>query len=496
MWGRHRVPCCEKNDWGLSGFSPPKDSHGCTSFGSSNPFSLIALMVDPVDAGANRARTNLQVFPQPAYVRNPVDYVSNCDGVGSTLTSERRLRVVYVFTTFPLLTETPSQRELRVLDGLPIDVEVYSIWGGLREFDGRAIRLFNKWRLASLLWLLPYWIVRKPRVFWRLVRRLSSTPMPSLLNAGETLLGIAFAVCYAAHFCRPANRPDLIHGVWATLPATAAQLLWELTGIPFSMGAHAYDVFRHDGDWDLASKLNNASRIITSSDSTRRRLLDRGADPKRTILVRRGLDILPPKRAPRSPRSPLRILAVGRLIEKKGYEEQLEVYAALKSEGVAFHAKIVGAGPLERTLRRRIGSLGLSEHVTLTGPLPYAAVLEQYAWADVLLFTGKVARSGDQDGLPNVIPEAMANGVPVITRAVAGASEAMTNGCTGILIASGGTGPWVVALRRLQHDDCFYRDITARARSWVETHYDARENSRDLFGHFKAAASSVAVGCP
>ncbi len=402
-------------------------------------------------------------------------------------------RVAYLFTTFPLLTETPAQRELQCLQDLPVEIDIYSIWGGLGEFGGQPIRRFNKWRAVGLLWLLPFWLARRPQTFLGLARRLARARRPSLLNVGETVLGIAFALCYAGHFRRAAHRPDLIHAAWATLPATAAQLLQDLAGIPFTMGAHAHDVFRHGGDWDLPWKLHKASRIVTSTEFTYRHLLERGADPSKTVCIRRGLVTLPACRPLRRQRDPLRILAVGRLIEKKGYPEQLEVYAALRTAGMSFQARIVGAGPLDLALRQQVEALGLSTLVTLTGALPFFAVLEQFAWADVLLFTGKVARSGDRDGLPNVIPEAMAAGVLVVASAVAGVSEAVEDGRTGVLISESGTEPWIVALRRLQVDHGYGERLREGARSWVEANYDARRNARRLLDQFEAVSVASAA---
>ena len=414
---------------------------------------------------------------------------------GMSSTAER-LHITYLFTTFPLLSETPAQREIRALASLPVEIEIHSLWRGGRGFEGVPVHRFALWRLPLIAWFLPYWLVRRPWVFRELARRLAASRMPSLLNGGETLLGLAFALCQAQRFARAGRRPDLIHAAWATGPATAAQLLRGLTGMPFSMGAHAYDVFRNGGDWLLDSKLREAALIVTSSRATLERLLARGADPGRTTLMRRGLDVLPARRPPRAHRVPLRILAVGRLIEKKGYPEQLAVYAALKAAGLAFEARIVGAGPLEKALKRRAAALGLAGLVHFVGPLPQEAVAALYGWADVLLFTGKVARNGDRDGLPNVVPEAMAFGVAVVARAVAGVPEAVEDGCTGVLITAPGTAPWVAALRRLQDDDHFFENLCAGARAWVEVHYDARRNAAALIRHFAALANPPTAADP
>ena len=103
-------------------------------------------------------------------------------------------------------------------------------------------------------------------------------------------------------------------------------------------------------------------------------------------------------------------MSVARLVEKKGLDRQLRIYAALRAAGVPFAARIVGEGPLRGELERLAGRLGVAADVSFTGHLPQHEVWAQLGEADVLLHTGVIAPSGDRDGLPNVIPEAMAMG--------------------------------------------------------------------------------------
>lgn len=418
----------------------------------------------------------------------------------ANLHARRPIRVAYLFTSFPLLSETFYQREIRALRGLPVEIDIYSLWGGGRggAFEGAPVSRFSKWRLLLLPWWIVYWLARRPSAFARLASRIARASLPSPINAGETVLGLAFALCHARRFRRAGHRPDLIHAAWATMPATAAQMLTDLTGIPFSMGAHAYDVFRDGGDCLLTGKLRDASLIVTSSLSARSALLERHAPPDKTVLIRRGLDpeSLPPApRLPRPQRAPLRILAVGRLIEKKGYADQLAIYAGLKAARIPFEARIVGGGPLDRSLKKRAEQLGIADCVTFMGPLPHAAVQEQYAWADVLIFTGKVGADGDRDGLPNVIPEAMAAGVPVAAHAVGGVPEAIEDGRTGALITDSSVEAWLAALTRLRDDDAYFERLRNGAGAWVDANFNAHDNARRLLDRFEAvAARPVAAG--
>jgi len=182
---------------------------------------------------------------------------------------------------------------------------------------------------------------------------------------------------------------------------------------------------------------------------------------------------------------PLQLVCVARLVEKKGLDHQLRVYAALHAAGVPFEARIVGGGPLLPELEKRAGHLGIAASLTFTGHLPHHEVWSQLAWADVLLHTGVIAPSGDRDGLPNVIPEAMSVGVLVITSPVAATTEAVTQGVTGLVVPVESTEVWVSALRRLSTDDVFAEKLRRAARIWVEENFNAHGNAERVLALFK-----------
>jgi glycosyltransferase involved in cell wall biosynthesis len=120
------------------------------------------------------------------------------------------------------------------------------------------------------------------------------------------------------------------------------------------------------------------------------------------------------------------------------------------------------------------------------GSLVFAEVLPQYAWADVFVFTGAVAEDGDRDGLPNVILEAMATGIPVVASKTAAVSELLEDGRNGVLLSGTSPEKWIRALVRLRDDDVYYRRIRREGRVTVEEHGDARRNAEALLKHFGA----------
>jgi len=205
------------------------------------------------------------------------------------------------------------------------------------------------------------------------------------------------------------------------------------------------------------------------------------------VVIRRGLEVFPELKPLRTPRRPLRLVCVARLVPKKGLAEQLRIYAALQDAGLEFSVRIVGRGELREELEGETRRLGLSAQVTFTGEVPPAEVWGHLDWADVLLHTGVVTPSGDHDGLPNVIPEAMAAGTLVLTSPVAATTEAIQHETTGLVADVTRPEEWVAALRRLAEDDALAGRLRAAARRWTEENYDARRNAARLQACFEQA---------
>lgn len=394
--------------------------------------------------------------------------------------------IVLLFTTFPKISETFLQRDVAALQAKGLNLRLYSLWGGGGEFRGLPVRSFNKWRLLPLiLFEIPWQCVRRPRLIRDLFEGVLTRAAPSFLNFWENMLGAGFAGCFYRELLR--HPPALIHGAWAGAPATAGWVLWRMFGWNYSCGAHAYDIYEHGGDWWLLEKLQHARFIHASTEAARSELRSRGVPDSRIRVIRRGLDAFPVLKPLRADRRPLRLLCVARLVPKKGLDHQLRIYAALKQADFAFETRIVGDGPLDAELAALAAALGVAQEVKFLGRLEQPQVWEQLAWADVLLHTGVVAPSGDRDGLPNVIPEAMSAGVLVVTSPVSATTEAVQQERTGLVCDVDLPLAWQVALKRLRDDDALAERLRAAARRWVEENYDAHRNTDRLVACFEEA---------
>ena len=400
--------------------------------------------------------------------------------------------IALLFTTFPKTSETFLQRDVAALQAKGLNLKLYSLWGGGGEFRGLTVRSFPKWRLIPLfIFIIPWNCLRRPRLMRDLFEGVFTRIAPSWLNFWENMLGAGFAGCY----CRELRQdpPALVHGAWAGAPATAGWVLWRMCGWHYSSGAHAYDLYEHGGDWWLREKLQHARFIHTSTEMGRRELIERGLAPEKIVCIRRGLDQFPAFKPLRANRRPLRLLCIARLVPKKGLDQQLRIYAALKEAGLtrrdtpAFEARIIGDGPLRADLHDLAARLGLTAEVRFLGHQPQPEVWAQLEWADVLLHTGVVAESGDRDGLPNVIPEAMAAGALVVTSPTSATTEAISQERTGLVADVDLPLAWIVALRRLSEDDRLAETLRTAARRWVEENYDAHRNTAQLVECFEKA---------
>lgn len=394
--------------------------------------------------------------------------------------------IALFFTTFPKTSETFLQRDVAALQAKGLKLKLYSLWGGGGEFRGMPVQTFPKWRLVAVfLWIIPMNCVRQPRLMRDLFEGVLRRRAPSWLNFWENMLGAGFAGSFAKELSE--DPPALVHGAWSGAPTTAAWVLWRMYGWRYSAGAHAYDIYEHGGDWWLLEKLQHARFIQASTDMARDELIERGVPPEKVVCIRRGLETFPFLKEVRADRSVLRVVCIARLVEKKGFNHQLTIYAALKAAGVEFEAHIVGDGPLRASLEALAAKLGLADEVKFLGQQPQAVVWSQLEWADVLLHTGIVAPSGDRDGLPNVIPEAMAAGTLVVTSPVSATTEAIAHGRTGLVAPVDEPAAWVEALTQLRDDHALATQLQRAARAWVEENYDAHKNTARLVEQFERA---------
>lgn len=274
-----------------------------------------------------------------------------------------------------------------------------------------------------------------------------------------------------------------LHAHFGSLPTTVARLCARILGIEYSFTAHAKDIFHRDVDeQDLAVKVAEAHHVVTVSDYNLAHLSNRFPDAAHRLRrIYNGLELDRfPYCGPLPRRDPLRVAAVGRLVEKKGFDLLITAIAVLRDRGIRVDTRIAGGGALETSLREMIHHLGLDDRVRLLGPLPQHEIVELLTDSDVFVAPCVVGEDGNADGLPTVILEAMATGTYCIASDVTGIPEVIRSGDTGTLVRSGNLEDLVAALADVA-DPTFDRESRAvRARALIERRFDSNLQAKAL----------------
>jgi colanic acid/amylovoran biosynthesis glycosyltransferase len=284
---------------------------------------------------------------------------------------------------------------------------------------------------------------------------------------------------------------DHLHAPFGSEPATVARLAARFAGVPFSMTLRAKDIFHESADAeDLKRKLRDAATVVTISDYHMAFLRETfGPSVRHLHRVYNGLDLEEfPYRSPAN--RPRCILAIGRLVEKKGFGDLIEACAILKKRGVDFTCRIVGHGVLREELIAHINRLDLASRVEIVGPRPQTEVIEEIQMAAVLAAPCIVAPDGDRDGLPNVIQEALALGTPVVSTDVTGIPEVVRDQETGIQVPQRDPLALAAALERLLDDRELRVRLASQARAFMEREFDIHKTTARRRALFHATVES------
>ncbi len=270
-----------------------------------------------------------------------------------------------------------------------------------------------------------------------------------------------------------------LHAHFVSEPGAVAELAHRLSGIPFSLSAHAKDIYLSH-ETDLARRLGAARFTVTCTGYNLRHL--KSIAPPHALVCRmyHGVELerrrVPEPRSERGTGHPALILAVGRLREKKGFHVLIEACELLRRRGLRFRCEIVGYGPQRDRLEEMVAHRGLRDHVVLRGKLDHERVLALYREASLFALPCIIAPDGDRDGIPNVILEALTMGVPVVSTWISGIPEAVRDRQTGLLVEPGRAGALADAMQRLLRDPELCRRLAQTGREDVRARFSNRIN--------------------
>jgi glycosyltransferase involved in cell wall biosynthesis len=330
---------------------------------------------------------------------------------------------------------------------------------------------------------------------------------PRRLYAKELLYAVELADRLLA-------RPDVrhLHAHFAHGCTTVAWLASAVTGVPFSFTGHAKDLYTAELNPAglLARKTAAARFVVTCTGANGEHLRGLGTTTPVHVIhhglssdftdLTDGTGDRPAPRTP-SPTAPLtsapglRILGVGRLVPKKGFDTFVRACGVLRDAGVPFSAVIAGEdGPSEPLVRSLVTELGLEGSVSLVGPQTPAELLAHYRSASLMSLACRVGDDGDRDGIPNVLVEAMAAGTPVVSTTVSGIPELIEDGVTGLLVPPDDPAALAAAWRRIADDPALAARLSAAGPAVVAERFDGDRLAARLAELFSASAAPALVG--
>ncbi|MGH3459452.1 glycosyltransferase family 4 protein [Aeromicrobium sp.] len=287
---------------------------------------------------------------------------------------------------------------------------------------------------------------------------------------------------------RSGDEPVHVHAHFAHDPALVGMLTAMLTGLPFSFTGHARDLLQIPAR-SLAARAERATTLVTccetNADYIRSTLPDGSEVP--IEVIHHGVDLRRFSPTTHTPDHVPVLVSIGRLVEKKGFDDLLR---ALAHRPEHFTCRIYGDGPLHDELVRLRDNLGLAERVEFMGARDSDEIVAALADADAFVLTPTTTDDGDRDGIPNVLVEAMACGLPVVTTTAGGIAELVEHDVNGLLGAPEDISSIAHSIGRLLDDPQLRTRLGAAGRSKVESDFDVETAARRLEAIYSSGVRS------
>lgn len=387
--------------------------------------------------------------------------------------------IAFILKGYPRLSETFIAQEIRALERRGLKLRLYS----LRHPTDRVRHPIHD-EISAPVTYLPEYLHREPMrvlsAWWRARRRPAYRSVRRLWLddlrrdfSRNRVRRFGQALVLAEELADDVTR---LHAHFLHTPASVARYAARLRALPFSVSAHAKDIWTSPA-WEKREKLEACDFAVTCTRANFEHL-SALAPEGRVTLVYHGVDLErfpppPPYAAVRdggNAAAPVNILSIGRAVEKKGYDDLLDALALLP-KNLAWRFVHIGGGPLLPALRARADALGLAARIEWRGAQPQTTVLSALREADLFVLASRRATSGDQDGLPNVLIEALSQARAVLATLFAAVPELITDDETGLLTPPADPKALATALERLIRDPALRERLGAAGFDHVRQHF-------------------------
>ena len=400
----------------------------------------------------------------------------------------RHAKIAYLAPEIPALSATFVYEELHALERrgvrvVPISVHLPGVVAkGEEALAGRTAVVYDraKWKIA-LMGLLLFPLQARPALalaqLWKDMRQCGLASSNAWKLMFQCLAAVRVATLLRQNAC------EHLHIHFAHVPTQIGMYAAALAGVPFSVMAHANDIFERG--LLLVQKAERSKKFLTISNHNLAYLQSLGLPEEKLAVVRCGVSFQPPSALPEPVERPVyRIGTLGRLVEKKGVDVLLRALVGVENVQLS----VAGDGPLLAELQELSAELGLADRVSFLGGLSHREVAAWLLGLDVFVLACKQDRNGDMDGIPVVLMEAMSQGVPVISTRLSGIPELVIDGQTGLLAQPGDAGDLQHRLVELLSSVALRGRLAQAAEAYVRQEFGQSANIDRLLGHFDLPA--------
>lgn len=398
-------------------------------------------------------------------------------------------KIGYLLKTYPRLSETFILNEILELERQGVSLEIFSLRQPPRDgkfhpdvekvkakvtYIPSLLPEFSWGKLWSLLGANLRLLKRNPQYYVNAFKFYFSRPERRRINEFLQAGSLAFQL--------KERGITHLHAHFANVPTSIAEIVESFGFIKYSFTAHAKDIYLSEKEV-LDRKIKKAKFVLTCTKYNTEYLQELSTSDTPIYLSYHGLNL--DRFQPnlniigQDEESPL-ILSVGRLCEKKGFPYLFEACQILKQKGHNFRCQIVGYGPMKEELQQLIETLEIDDRVSLLGQMAQDEVVKLYAKADIFALPCKITEDGDRDGIPNVLIEAMAMEVPVVSTDISGISELIEHKINGILIPEKDAKALAEELEQLLTQPQLVRELKKACRSKVLQQFSLDKNIKQI----------------
>lgn len=402
---------------------------------------------------------------------------------------DKNMRLVYLMSDYPLVTTTFVDREVMMLRRMGMTIDIVA---SRRPGDDAPLSAAQRDIQDSVLYLRPaslstlilshfYFLAVAPRRVFSAVFYFLTRSHPTLKSRFMTVLHIGRGI-YAAYLLRH-KKFDELHIHFAFGNAVSGMVIARLLDKSYTMSIHAgNDIFAYPVL--LPEKIMGARHVVTCTSFNKsflEKVVDKNTHDKITFIPH-GLDlsVYDPQPRPSKNMDRPRILSVGTLAERKGFRHLVRACHTLKRRGYDLHCDIIGEGEQRPELENLISELSLNETVTLCGALRHEEVIDKYQNATMFVLPCVQSSTGNMDGIPNVVAEAMAMQLPVVSSRISGVPELVEHNISGLLTDPGDESAIVEAIVRLLDDAEMRTSLGDNAHRTIHEQFDVEANTQRL----------------